>query len=135
MRAPTLLLRACAGAVGVATLATCDSPDAPSNFLILCSSAVTISVSQRASPAFSWTPRCGATYLEVTSANRQVVYWIVKADTGRFPPPVSFGIAPPGMLTVFGPQPLPSGSPYLVRLGLLVDENSFVVIGEQPFTN
>lgn len=85
-------------------------------------------------PTFAWTPACGATYLEVTSPDRGTVYWIVKADTGRFPPPVRYGVVPDGMLQDYGPFPLTSGQMYLVRLGLLVDENSFATIGEQLFS-
>jgi hypothetical protein len=94
-----------------------------------------ITVGKSLPQTFAWLPRCGATYLEVTSPDRQTVYWIVQADTGRFPPPVRFGITPEGMRSAFGPEPLLQGQAYLIRLGLIIDENSFAVIGEQTFTN
>ncbi|MFN8571302.1 MAG: hypothetical protein U0132_04540 [Gemmatimonadaceae bacterium] len=120
--------------LGVLLLLACTDSAAPTpKLLVLCSSQVQLTVGKRLPPTFAWTPACGATYLEVTSPDRGTVYWIVKADTGRFPPPVRYGVTPPGMVLDFGPMPLTNGQMYLVRLGLIVDENSFATIGEQLF--
>ena len=114
---------------------TTSTDPTPARPLVLCSSQVAITVGKSLPQTVAWLPRCGATYLEVTSPDGQTVYWIVQSDTGRFPPPVRYGITPDGMRSAFGPVPLRQGQPYLVRLGLIIDENSFAVIGEQLFTN
>lgn len=127
-------IRRALGVLTSAALLSCASPVEPPALLVHCSGQLAITVGKSLPQTFEWLPRCGATYLEVTSADGQAVYWIVQADTGRFPSPVRLGITPRGMRTVFGPEPFSSGGSYLVRVGLLVDENSFVVIGEQAFS-
>lgn len=84
-------------------------------------------------PRFTWTPSCGATYLEVVSVTGQQVMWIVQGDTGKVGPGVTYGIAPPAYEARFGPVPLIAGSSYAVRVGIMVDENSFAIFGEQAF--
>lgn len=84
-------------------------------------------------PRFTWTPRCGATYLEVTTANRQQVMWSVQGDTGRVAPGVVYGVVPPTYRSTFGPLALVRGMTYQVRVGIMVDENSFAIFGEHTF--
>lgn len=101
---------------------------------MLCTPPVQVSADTRAAaPRFSWSPTCGATYLEVTSPDGQEVFWIVQGDTGKIAPGVTYGIAPPAYESRFGPVPLDPGRRYLVRIGLMVEENSFAVVGEQTF--
>lgn len=118
-----------------ALIGSCADPSttSPSRLLVLCSSQVQLGVGKSLPPTFAWTPTCGATYLEVTSPDRATVYWIVQADTGKFASPVVYGVTPPGMRSAFGPEALVKGSQYLVRLGLIIDENSFATIGESLF--
>lgn len=85
-------------------------------------------------PRFSWTPACGATYLEVTTPDRAQVFWAVQGDTGKVAPGVTYGVDPPAYRSTFGPFPLVPGSAYVVRVGIMVEEASFAIFGEQAFT-
>lgn len=115
--------------------AACRDASAPRpTGLTLCAVPLDVQVTPGAVPTYRWTPPCGATYLEVTSPNRQQVFWIVRGDTGKFGPGVRHGIAPPAFATRFGPIPLTPGAQYLVRIGIMVDEDSFFTFGEGSFT-
>lgn len=111
-----------------------DTADPPPVGLTLCAVPLAVQVTSGAQPTFRWTPPCGATYLEVTSPNRQQVFWIVRGDTGKIAPGVRYGIAPPAFASRFGPLPLTTGAQYLVRIGIMVDEDSFFTFGEESFT-
>lgn len=129
--APAALLGLCfvLGAAG------CKDASAPHPAgLTLCAVPLDVQVTTGTVPTYRWTPPCGATYLEVTSSNRQQVFWIVRGDTGKFGPGVRHGIAPPAFTTRFGPLPLTPGDQYLVRIGIMVDEDSFFTWGEGSFT-
>ena len=93
--------------------------------------AVTADVSR--GPQFRWTPACGATYMEVTSADKQQVLWAVRVDTGKIAPGVIYGSSPPASELLFGPLPLVAGTAYLARVGIRVQENSFAIFGEGAF--
>ncbi|MEP7347637.1 MAG: hypothetical protein ABI877_20370 [Gemmatimonadaceae bacterium] len=84
------------GVLAGAALLSCASTVDPPGSLVPCSSPVALSVGKSLPLSFAWSPRCGATYLEVTSPDRQSVYWIVQADTGRFLSAVLFGMTPMG---------------------------------------
>jgi hypothetical protein len=101
--------------------------------LVICHQAMAVQVDLSRGPRFTWTPSCGATYLEVTTADRQQVMWIVQGDTGKVAPGVTYGVAPPAYESRFGPVPLVAGATYAIRVGIMVDENSFVIFGEQSF--
>ncbi|MEP7382034.1 MAG: hypothetical protein ABI910_10130 [Gemmatimonadota bacterium] len=58
----------------------------------------------------------------------------MRGDTGKFGPMVRHGIAPPAFTSRFGPFPLTDGETYLVRIGIMVDEDFFFTFGEGPFT-
>ncbi len=126
-----LLLGLCA-VLGAAACKESSAP--PPTGLTLCAVPLDVQVTTGSVPTYRWTPPCGATYLEVTSPNRQQVFWIVRGDTGKFGPGVRHGIAPPAFSTRFGPLPLTPGSQYLVRIGIMVDEDSFFTWGEGSFT-
>jgi hypothetical protein len=111
-----------------------SSAPAPAPGLTLCAVPLTVSVTSGTTPVYRWTPPCGATYLEVTSPDRQHVFWIVRGDTGKFGPGVQYGVAPSAFTTRFGPLPLTVGASYLVRIGIMVDEDSFFTFGEGSFT-
>lgn len=111
-----------------------DSSAPPPTGLTLCAVPLDVQVTTGTVPTYRWTPPCGATYLEVTSLNRQQVFWIVRGDTGKFGPGVRHGIAPPAFTTRYGPLPLTPGDQYLVRIGIMVDEDSFFTWGEGSFT-
>lgn len=88
---------------------------------------------ESAPPAFTWSPRCGATYLEVVTEDRLRAVWIVRADTGKAAPGVRYGSAPVSFLTLLGPDALERGRSYVVRVGVTVDEDSFFIFGEGTF--
>lgn len=103
--------------------------------LTLCIPPLTVITEATSSgPRFSWSPRCGATYIEVTSPDYQQVFWIVQGDTGKVAPGVTYGVNPPAYESRFGPHPLVPGTPYTVRVGAMVEENSFFIMGEGSFT-
>ena len=83
----------------------------------------------------SWSPSCGATYLEVTSADHRQVFWSVQGDTGRMAPGVTYGSAPGTYSSRFGPYPLEVGKSYAARVGVMVDEDSFYIFGEGVFVH
>lgn len=101
--------------------------------LTLCAVPLTVTVAAGDTPTFRWSPPCGATYLEVTTPNRQQVVWIVQGDTGKVAPGVRYGVAPPAYTSRLGPLPLVRGSAYLVRVGIMIDEDSFATFGEGAF--
>lgn len=121
-------------AVAVALACSGDATDPPvAPGLVICHQPMTVQVDPSRGPRFSWTPGCGATYLEVTTADRTQVMWIVRGDTGKVAPGVTYGVAPPAYESRFGPVPLVPGRSYAARVGIMVDENSFVIFGEQDF--
>jgi len=128
-RFPPTFLLAIAAALGCRNATESAQPP----LLITCANQVTVAVTAGTVPSFSWSPRCGATYLEVTSPDGLNVYWVMRADTGRFAPPVRYAEVPPAMRNVFEPVALRSGMTYKVRLGLIVEEDSFALIGEKEF--
>ena len=129
-----MLLAGAALLAGVMVGCRDSSAPTPAPGLTLCAVPLTVSVTSGATPVYRWAPPCGATYLEVTSSNRQQVFWIVRGDTGKFGPGVQHGVAPPAFTTRFGPIPLTVGASYLVRVGIMVDEDSFFTFGEGSFT-
>lgn len=129
------LLAIAGGLCATMAVAGCRDSSAPApTGLTLCAVPLDVQVTPGVVPTYRWTPPCGATYLEVTSPNRQQVFWIVRGDTGKFGPGVRYGIAPPAYTSRFGPLPLSSGAQYLVRIGIMVDEDSFFTFGEGSFT-
>lgn len=103
--------------------------------LTLCIPPLTVTVEETSSePRLSWSPRCGATYLEVTSPDYQEVFWIVQGDSGKIAPGVRYGVNPPAYTSRFGPTPLLRGTQYTVRVGVMVEEDSYFVVGEGTFT-
>ena len=125
----------CRGGIAVSLLASssCGRPSEPPSGLTLCAVPLTVTVLGGETPTYRWAPRCGATYLEVTTENRQQVFWVVQGDTGKFGPGVRHGVAPPAFTSRLGPLPLARGGTYLVRVGIMVDENSFFTFGEGAF--
>lgn len=121
--------------LGAALLAAaaCRDPAAAPNGLTLCAVPLTITVTSGATPVFRWNPRCGATYLEVTTPNRQQVFWVVQGDTGKFAPGVRLGEVPPAFTSRLGPLPLTRGVIYLVRVGIIIEGDSFATLGEGSF--
>ncbi|MCC6317976.1 MAG: hypothetical protein IT361_09820 [Gemmatimonadaceae bacterium] len=101
---------------------------------MICHQPLAVAVDVGRGPRFTWSPTCGATYLEVTTNDRRQVHWIVQGDTGKIAPDVTYGVAPPAYRSAFGPIALDAGAAYLVRVGVMVDENSFVIFGERAFT-
>jgi hypothetical protein len=122
---------------GVAALllltAACRDSVTPPSGLTLCAVPLTVTVTPDATPVFRWSPPCGATYLEVTTPNRQQVFWIVQGDTGKVAPGVRYGVAPPAYSSRLGPLPLTRGTSYLVRVGIMIEEDSFATLGEGAF--
>lgn len=118
-----LVLQSCGGAT---------APDPPGP-LVLCVVPLTVTVSGANAPTYRWAPACGATYLEVTSPDRSQVLWIVRGDSGKIGPGVQYGQAPAGYTSRFGPLPLVRGTTYLVRVGIMIEEDSFAVFGEREF--
>lgn len=114
----------------------CGSPAEPGRpGLVLCEPPLLVRASTTAQgPRFSWAPGCGATYLEVTSPDHQRVYWIVQGDTGKIAPGVVYGVQPPAYQSRLGPHPLVPGERYAIRVGLMVEEESFFIVGEGQFT-
>jgi len=101
--------------------------------LTLCAVPLTVTVTPGSVPVYRWTPACGATYLEVTTPNRQQVFWVVQGDTGKFGPGVRYGVVPPAYSSRLGPLPLTRGATYLVRVGIMIEEDSFATLGEGSF--
>lgn len=120
----------------VLTSVACGSPSEPARpGLVLCEPPVVVTTTATAQgPRFSWSPACGATYLEVTSLDHQQVYWIVQGDTGKIGPGVTYGVEPPAYGSRLGPNALEVGGRYAIRLGLMVEEESFFIVGEGAFT-
>ena len=120
--------------VGVGVACAKESTSAPIvPGLVICHQPMTVQVDVARGPRFAWTPSCGATYLEVTQSDQQQVMWIVRGDTGKVAPGVTYGVAPPAYESRLGPAPLVPGASYIIRVGIMVDENSFAIFGEQAF--
>lgn len=119
---------------GVAVACSGESAAAPIvPGLVICHQPMTVQVDVARGPRFAWTPGCGATYLEVTRADQPEVMWVVRGDTGKVAPGVTYGVAPPAYESRLGPLPLVPGVSYLIRVGIMVDEDSFAIFGEQGF--
>lgn len=58
----------------------------------------------------------------------------MQGDTGRVAPGVTYGVAPGGYESRLGPFPLEPGRSYAVRVGVMVEEDSFFIMGEGVFT-
>ncbi|MGQ0765651.1 MAG: hypothetical protein ACT4OZ_08295 [Gemmatimonadota bacterium] len=111
-----------------------NRPSEPPAPLVLCVVPLTVSVTGSAAPVYRWAPPCGATYLEVTNPDRSQVLWIVQGDSGKIAPGVTYGVAPPAYTSRFGPLPLERGRSYMVRVGIMIEEDSFAIFGEREFT-
>jgi hypothetical protein len=125
---PRLLALLAALACGGPTVAPPEQP------LVLCVVPLNVVVSGSTAPEYRWSPGCGATYLEVTTLDRQGVMWIVQGDPARVGPGVRYGVAAEGFASTYGPSPLTRGERYVVRVGIMIDENSFAIFGEREFT-
>jgi hypothetical protein len=101
--------------------------------LVTCIPPMDIAIDVAGGPRFTWRPACGATYLEVSSPDNLVTSWIVQGDTGKIGPGVVYGVDPPTYESRFGPLPLESGQWYVVRVGVMVDDNSYALVGERRF--
>ena len=62
-----------------------------------------------------WTPECGVRSLFLESDGGGDV-WAIEADGNGIMPPVTYGTAPPGVLTQSGPSPLIVGQSYFGSL-------------------
>lgn len=123
LAAGLLLLQSCGGAT---------APDSPAR-LVLCVVPLAVTVNGANAPTYRWEPACGATYLEVTSPDRSQVLWIVRGDSGKIAPGIQYGLPPAGYTSRFGPLPLVRGTTYLVRVGIMIEEDSFAIFGERAF--
>ncbi len=123
-------------AVSVACEGATAPPRAQSPRLVTCVAPVVLlteRIGAGGEPRFNWSPPCGATYLEVSTPDHQTSFWIIQGDTGKIAPGVTYGVAPPDYSARYGPLPLVSGARYVVRLGVMIDENSYAVVGEGAF--
>lgn len=101
--------------------------------LVTCVPSLDVRVDTQGGPRISWSPACGATYLEVSSPDNLETYWIIRGDTGKIAPGVTYGVTPPDYNSRFGPVPLAVGQWYAVRVGVMVDEDSYALVGEGVF--
>jgi hypothetical protein len=123
--------------VGVAVGVACGEVTPPVPVrprpLVTCTPPLNVQVDPRGGPRISWSPGCGATYLEVSSPDNLQTFWIIRGDTGKIAPGVTYGVDPPDYTTHFGPLPLEQGAWYAVRVGVMVDEDSYALVGEGVF--
>ena len=123
--------------LGVAASAACADvtppPVAKPRSLVTCVPPLDVRVDPLVGPRIAWSPSCGATYLEVSSPDNLETFWIVRGDTGKIAPGVTYGVAPPDYTSRFGPLPLVAGQWYSVRVGVMVDEDSYALVGEGVF--
>lgn len=101
--------------------------------LVTCLPPLDVKVDTAGGPRISWSPACGATYLEVSSPDNLETFWIIRGDTGKIAPGVTYGVAPPDYASRFGPRALAAGEWYTVRVGVMVDEDSYALVGEGRF--
>lgn len=101
--------------------------------LVTCTAPLDVQVDPRAGPRITWSPSCGATYLEVSSLDNRQTFWIIRGDTGKIASGVTYGVNPPDYAPRIGPLPLEPGQWYGVRLGIMVDEESYALVGEGVF--
>ena len=101
--------------------------------LVTCTAPLNVQVDSRAGPRITWSPACGATYLEVSSLDNRQTFWIIRGDTGKMASGVTYGVNPPDYAARVGPLPLEPGQWYGVRLGVMVDEESYALVGEGVF--
>jgi hypothetical protein len=114
--------------------AACSESTTSAAPLVLCVVPLAVTVTElESTPRYRWAPACGATYLEVTSGDGGAVLWIVRGDSGKIAPGVRYGQVPQGYSSRLGPDPLVRGRSYRVRVGIMVEENSFAIFGEQEF--
>lgn len=99
-----IALALCAGCAGN------SDPSTPPE----CPQTVTVTVSGSPAPVIGWTPVCRALEIVVDPGTDLVSYWALRAvgDTNALLPPVVYGAAPNGTVTLQDPLLLQSGQTY-----------------------
>ena len=131
------LLGLCALACLVASCG--DGPTHP----VGCSGDIQVSVNTRVygptRPVFSWTPRCGTTFITVTTAqfgvgDPAVVWEATVPDNLSMAPPIVYGSSPKGVTFSMQAQPLSAGQTYRVEIGTTVGGDVLAGQGGAYFT-
>jgi hypothetical protein len=92
-----------------------------------------------ATPVFTWTPRCGASDLTVTTvpapgAAAAVVWQFIVPENAAMAPPIVFGAAPRNATVSVTPKMLVSGVTYRVNVTTTVGRDVWVGGGSATFT-
>ena len=116
-----------------------DGPTHPTG----CSGDIQVSVDTHrfgpTRPVFSWTPRCGTTFLTVTTVqfgigDPAVIWTLSVPDNLSMAPPIVYGSTPPGANTYTPAQPLVLGQTYRVDIGTTVGGDVLSAQGNAMFT-
>jgi hypothetical protein len=107
--------------IGLAfVVAGCGDSTGPGDALPPCSGALTVTVDNRTTPTFSWTPLCGANGLTVDEVNgppgTTASVWAVGAETGLFGPAVRYGTPPMNAENLIPTVALQTGHTYRVTV-------------------
>ncbi len=118
-----------------ATLSSCNDSQGVEG----CLGDVDVSVIRSDPPAFSWSPACGVSDLQVSDGANRII-WGIQGGVGKneIEPPVTFGVVPEGASESFEPGELDRGFSYIVRVFRLhpddrTGEIEFLLAGEDIF--
>jgi len=121
-----------------AVLSCSDGPTHPAG----CSGDLQVSVDTHTlgptRPVFSWSPRCGTTFVTVVTAQFGVgdpaVMWSMSVPENlSMAPPIVYGRTPPNATYSTPPQPLSPGQRYRVQVGTTVGGDALAGTGEATF--
>ena len=135
---PLRAMSACAAMVGAGFLASCATNGvAPPPPLPECTDSVTVFVSADTIPTFTWLPECKLARLIVEEIVEERWGTETLDHTNSWPPPIVYGVHPPGSENLEPAAPLYPGTTYRVSVYRWIDPQDpegFRILGEREFT-
>jgi hypothetical protein len=118
-----------------ATAACSSDPTSPGDSVQECTGPVTVSVSSGTTPTFDWTPRCSL-FLVLVEQGASDRWLVLSPGANGIPPPVQYGVLPPGASQEDVAIPLAAGQTYDIVLGRWTGPGpeDGTVIANQEFT-
>ena len=113
------------------TLGACDGSTEPTDCLTEVDAEVVVTNDQ--APLFRWSPGCRVETLQVSSADRDQVLWVVRSDMG-IGSGVRYGTLPADASQAFPPGALVAGEDYLLTLTSIVGGDAIFTHDEVLFT-
>jgi len=113
------------------TLGACDSSTEPTDCLTEVDAEVVVTNDE--APLFRWSPGCRVQTLQVSSADRDQILWVVRSDEG-IGSGVRYGTVPAGATQAFPPGALVAGEDYYLTITSVIGGDAVFTHDEVLFT-